>query len=279
MDALVSTDWLAANRNTPAVVILDASKHLPDAGRNALGDFEDAHIPGARFLDMPNLHDASAPVTNTMPSPAQISERMSVLGINSSDTIILYDDSAIKSASRAWFILKESGFHNVAILDGGLAKWRAENRPLESGSVNQAPTAALSLREPGKVRSKEDMLANITSKAAQVVDARDAGRFGGIEAEGGHIPSSRNLWFGALFAADGTYKPAGEIKALFAGAGIDTSKPVITTCNSGMTAAVLLFALHLIGRGDTALYDGSWSEWGADPETPKSIGQHAGEDA
>lgn len=275
MDSLVSTEWLAANLTNDGLVVIDASKHLPDSGRNAEAEFEDAHIAGARFLDMPNLQDSGALITNTMPPPAQVAKRMSALGIMSSDTIILYDDSAIKSAARAWFILIESGFHNVAILDGGLNKWRAEGRPLERGIAEPASTPQLSLSDPMRVSSKADVLANIEAQRAQIVDARDAARFGGIEAEGGHIPGSYNLWFGSLFAPDGTYKPTEDMGALFAKAGIDASKPVVTTCNSGMTAAVLLFALHLIGREDTALYDGSWAEWGADPETPKATGKEA----
>ena len=271
MDSLISTQSLAERLVAANCIVLDASKHLPDAGRSAAQEFEEAHIPGARYLDMPNLHDTSAPVTNTMPSASQVASHMAALGVQPSDALVLYDDSAIKSAARAWFILRGYGFVRVAILDGGLGKWRAEGRPLESGSAETERTPRVELTGQPALRSQADLLANISTATELVIDARDAARFGGVDADGGHIPGSCNLWFGALFNEDGTYKNPTELKRLFADAGITADQPVITTCNSGMTAAVLLFALHLIGRDDVALYDGSWQEWGNDHDTPKSL--------
>ena len=161
---------------------------------------------------------------------------------------------------------------DVAILDGGLGKWRSEGRPLESGKAAFTPGLCPPGEFTGPLRDRQAMLANCASRAEQVVDARDAARFSGLDVEGGHIPGARNLWYRDLFAGDGTYKHPPELRALFEAAGIDVDAPVVTSCNSGMTAAVLAFALHLVGN-QAALYDGSWSEWGADPELPKATGR------
>ena len=267
MDSLVSTDWLAHRLGADGLVILDASKHLPEEGRDARGEFASGHIPGARFLDMPSLHDPEAAVVNTLPPPALLAERLAALGVTPASRIVLYDDSRIRSAARAWFILREAGFGNVAVLDGGLEKWRREGRALESGLPDQASAAPHALREPARVASLGELLGPDGRPARQIVDARDRERF-----EDGHIPGSRHLWFTDLFAADGTYNPAAALRAQFESAGLDLSRPVVTSCNSGMTACVLLFALHLAGAQDAALYDGSWQEWGNDPATPKATG-------
>ena len=262
MDALVSTEWLAA-RTGDEVVVLDASKHLPDAGRDAAAEFAAGHIPGARFLDLPTLHDPNAPVVNTLPTPDQVAERMAMLGIQQDDAIVLYDDSMIRSAARAWFILREHGFGDVAILDGGLAKWREEGRAVEAGPPIQARGLPADLPDAERTVSKETLLETIKRDSVQIVDARDAERF-----DAGHHPGAANVWFRDLFEADGTYKSPDALRALFAERGIDGARPVITTCNSGMTASVLFFAMHLAGLEDIRLYDGSWQEWGADPALP-----------
>lgn len=278
MDDLVSTQWLAERLGEPGLVVVDASAHLPDAGRDARAEFNAGHIPGARFLDLDSFKDLASPVPAALPTATQFAERMATIGVSDSDRVVIYDDSAVKTSARAWFILRMYALREVAILDGGLDKWRAEGRPLESGETASGSGEVTPAAGPGKVRSKAEMLANLGSGAEQVLDARGPGRFTGAEPEirpgmpSGHIPGSRNLPFGQVLNPDGTFKNANGIRAALAGAGIDLSRPVVTTCGSGVTAAVLLFAMHLLGKEDVALYDGSWSEWGADPATPKATG-------
>ena len=279
MDNLVSTAWLAERLGEPNLVVIDASSHLLDAGRNARQEFEHAHIPGARFLDLETLKDPASPVPAALPTAEQFAARMAEIGVSTGDRVVIYDDSAVKTSARAWFICRMYGVSEVAILDGGAAKWRAEGRPLEQGPVAPARGRFTAGTGAGAVRSKAEVLANVASAAEQVLDARGTGRFTGAEPEprpgmaSGHIPGSRNLPFGRMLKPDGTFRDEAGLRAAFAEAGIDLDKPVVTTCGSGVTAAVLLFALHLLGKDDVALYDGSWSEWGADPATPKATGE------
>lgn len=276
--SLISTAELAARLDDSTIAILDASRHLPAALRDARAEFDAAHIPGARFLHLESLTNGASPVPAAVPTGDQLAQRLGSLGAVQGGTIVLYDDSAVKTAARAWFILIAHGWTDVAILDGGLAKWRAENRPLESGETPAGPVPKAKFPPITRVRSKEDMLANIETRAEQVVDARGADRVYGEGTdpvhggENGRIPGSCNVPFSELFNADGTFKSTGDLRAAFGQAGIDLDRPVIATCGSGVTASVLLFALHLIGKTDTALYDGSWQEWSADPATPKSMG-------
>jgi thiosulfate/3-mercaptopyruvate sulfurtransferase len=276
--SLVSPDWLAANIDTPGLAVLDASYHLPAAARDPQAEFAAAHIPGARFLDLASLYDAGSPVPYAFPTPDQLATRLASLGIGPDDAIVIYDDSAIRTSARAWFVLTASGRGNVAILDGGLTGWRDEARALEGGAAASAPAAPATFTAATRVRTKADMLANLETHAAQVLDARGADRVygSGIDpvhgGQNGRIPGAKNLPFTTMFNADGTYKSPGELRDLFTAAGIDLSQPVTTTCGSGVTASVLLFALHLVGVDNAALYDGSWSEWGADPATPKQQG-------
>lgn len=278
MESLVSTAWLADNLGRPDLLVLDATVHLPDAGRDAAEEFAAGHIPGARFLDLASLKDTASPVPNALPTGAQIAERLAALGWRSGMRLVIYDDSAVKTSARAWFALRRAGVAS-ALLDGGLAKWKAEGRALEAG--NSAPEPGeLPTLETGddRVRDKAAIIANIAHGGEQVIDARDADRFTGATVDarhnlpGGHIPGSRNLFFRDLFHADGRFKEEHLLREEFERAGVDLHKPIVTSCGSGVTASVLLFALHRLGIEDAALYDGSWSEWGANPATPKETG-------
>jgi thiosulfate/3-mercaptopyruvate sulfurtransferase len=278
MELLVSTDWLANEIGASDLRVVDATWFMPDAGRNAQAEYEGGHIPSAVFMDLEELADANSSLPNTLPPPEKFASRMQSLGLGDGSRIVVYDDSPFKSAARAWWMLTLFGAHDVAILDGGIAKWKAEGRPLETGKPTLRHRHFTVWKDDKAVRSKADMLANLHSKDANVVDARGAGRFTGEEAEprpemaSGHIPGSRNLPFSQLFNADGTWKPGAELTQAFTDAGVDLNTPMITTCGSGMTAAVVLFGARMTGKTDVALYDGSWSEWGLDADTPKAQG-------
>lgn len=282
MDILVSTDWLASELGARDLVVLDASLHLPQAGRNAGAEFDAAHIPGARFLDLASLHDPLSNMPGKIPDAARLETRLAALGVGNGSRVVLYDDSALRSACRAWFLLRLFGFEHVAVLDGGLGKWVAEGRVLESDvpAAGVDDSGRITLVSDGTLlRDKQQMLALCDAGGEQLVDARDAGRFTGETVDtvhnlpGGHIPGARNLPFTELLRTDGTFRPRDELTAAFESAGLDLAQPLITTCGSGVTASVLVFALHLIGETDVALYDGSWSEWGADSATPKETGE------
>lgn len=279
MDSLVSTEWLANEMGASDLRIVDASYHLADAGRDATAEFEAGHIPGAVFMALAELVDTASPIDNTLPSPEKFASRMQTLGLGDGSRIVLYDDSAIKTSARAWYMLKRVfGAHHVAILDGGLAKWKAEARALESGRRELRRRHFTAWSDARRLRTKSDVEAILAGGEEQLVDARGAPRFTGEERESrpglasGHIPGSLNVPYKALYNPDGTFKDKAALRAVFEEAGVDLSRPVVTTCGSGMTACAVAFALHLLSKDDVALYDGSWSEWGADPDTPKATG-------
>jgi thiosulfate/3-mercaptopyruvate sulfurtransferase len=278
MDALVTTEWLANEMEACDLRIVDASYHLADARRDAEAEYEQGHIPRAVFMNLAELVDTTAPIENTVPSAAKFASRMQGLGVGDGSRIVLYDDSAVKSAARAWFLLQMFGAQNVAILDGGLAKWRAEGRALEPGRTVLRERHFTVWQNRQVLRSKAQVLSNLATAHEQIIDARSAARFSGEQPDPrphiarGHIPGSRNVPYGTLYNADGTFKDRPGLRAVFTGAGVDLGAPVVTSCGSGITACVLGFGLHLLGKRDVALYDGSWTEWGADPATPKHCG-------
>lgn len=277
MDALVSTEWLARELGASDLRIVDATKFMAGTERDARAEYEAGHIPGAVFMDLTELADAGADVDNMAPPPEKFASRMQSLGLGDGSRIVIYDDSPLKSATRAWWLLKLFGAHDVALLDGGLAKWKAEGRALEMGKQTLRHRHFTVWHDAKAVRSKEEMLANVTSGAEQVIDARPAVRFSGAERDPrpgvapGHIPGSRNLPHSELFNADGSWKQGAELKAVFDAAGVDLDQPLVASCGSGMTACVVAFGANLLGK-HVAVYDGSWSEWGADPATPKATG-------
>lgn len=278
MDMLVSTQWLAGELGASDLRVVDATQFMPDDPRNVQEEYEAGHIPGAVFMDLADLIDSNSPIDNTLPPPEKFASRMQSLGLGDGSRIVVYDDSPIKSAARAWFMLTMFGAYDVAILDGGLAKWKAEGRPLAQGREKLRHRHYTVWKDDKAVRTKEQMIANLDSGAEEVVDARSAARFTGMERDPrpgiapGHIPGSKNLPYAALFNADGTYKTGEALRAAFVEAGIDLDKPMVTTCGSGMTAAVVAFGARLLGKKDVALYDGSWAEWGTDPATKKATG-------
>lgn len=277
MDALVTTDWLQNERDAIDLRIVDATYLLPADNRDPAAEYEKAHIPGAVFMDLAELADTSTDLPSMLPSPEKFASRMQSLGLGDGSRIVLYDNSPYHTAARAWWMLRTFGAHDVAILDGGLAKWQSEGREVASGKEQLRHRHFTVWADSKSVRTLDQMKANVESGAEQVVDARSAARFTGDEPDPrpathpGHIPGSKNLPQGQLFHADGTWKQGADLRAAFEGAGIDIAKPVVTTCGSGITAAVLAFGLHLLGK-QSALYDGSWAEWGADCSTPKATG-------
>ncbi|MET0361105.1 MAG: 3-mercaptopyruvate sulfurtransferase [Sphingobium sp.] len=284
MDMLVSTAWLAdairhqAGDAGANIHIVDATYFLPEAERDAAAEYAAEHIPGALYLDLTALVDAASPFPNMLPPAAQFVRRIADLGIGSGARIVLYDNSPHRTAARAWWMFRLFGLSDVVLLDGGLAKWRAEGRALDSGQADPTPGVFTARQVDASHRTKAQVADALRSGEAQILDARSAARFTGEEPEtrpglaSGHIPGSINIPYGRLFAADGSWQSADGLRAVFREAGVDMVRPVITTCGSGITAAILSFGLALLGKADVALYDGSWSEWGADPATPKATG-------
>ncbi|RYD47880.1 MAG: sulfurtransferase [Sphingomonadales bacterium] len=272
MDGLVTTDWLAG---APQVLVLDATytSTIPGAPpRNPRDEFEAGHIAGARFLDLDSLIDDTSPLPSTMPTVAKIAERLRALGADTETQIVLYDNSPHHTACRAWWVLRLAGV-DVALLDGGMAKWKSEGRAMERGPHRAAPGSFQPRAPKAQARSLDQM----KTASEQIADARSAARFTGEEGDprgevaAGHIPGSRNIPYPRFFNTDGTWKQPEHIRAVFGESGIDLAQPLVTTCGSGITAAILAFGAHLLGN-EAALYDGSWTEWGSRPETAKALG-------
>jgi thiosulfate/3-mercaptopyruvate sulfurtransferase len=268
-DPLVSTEWLAEHLNDTNVRVLDATFKLPGVLPLPKDDYLAAHIPGAVYFDVDAVSDHSNPLPHMFPSAEQFGRDVGGLGVANGNTVVIYDAGGWVAAPRVWWMFLSYGHRDIRILNGGLKKWRAEGRPVESGEVTARPATFKASYETRRVRSIEAMIANVKSRAEQVIDARAADRFEGRVPEpragirSGHIPGALNLPYNNLFdAATGTMKPLEELRKAFAGAGVDTEKPIITSCGSGVSAGVLTLALYRLGVEDTALYDGSWSEWG-----------------
>lgn len=278
MESLVSTRWLEETLGAPDLRVIDATIFLPNSGRDARAEYEAEHIPGAVFMDLDEIVDTANPLPHMLPPAAKFASRMQSLGLGDGNRFVVYDNSPLHSSARAWWMLRTFGAHHVTILDGGLQKWKAEGRPIESGTRPVRHAHFTPMFDRDAVADLEYVSSLVHSDAHEIVDARPAGRFAGAEAEPrrgvvpGHIPGSRSLPQSNLFNADNSWKQGETLRRAFDEAGVDLSKPMVTTCGSGVTAAVLLFGAHLLGKEDVRLYDGSWSEWGADPSTPKTTG-------
>jgi thiosulfate/3-mercaptopyruvate sulfurtransferase len=278
MNPLVTTEWLAAELGKTDIRVIDATLFLAQHGRDARAEFESAHIPGAVFFDIDEVSDTTSPLPHMLPPPEKFASRMQALGLGDGSRIIVYDNSPLRSAARVWWMLTLFGAHEVAILDGGFAKWVAEGRATESGKPIVRHRHFTVWADKSLVRDSKQMTENLRARTEQVVDARSAGRFAGTDPEpraglrSGHIPGSKNLPYDQLFNEDGTYKNPEAIKAAFDASGVDFSKPVVATCGSGVTSAVLAFAATMIGHPKMAIYDGSWSEWGASATNPVVTG-------
>lgn len=277
-DALVSTEWLAERLKAPDVRVVDATWFLPNAGRDARAEYAAAHIPGAVFFDVDEIADTNSPLPHTVPSAEKFSARARRLGLGDGVKVVAYDNNKFVASARAWWMFRLFGHRDVAVLDGGLAKWLAEGRPVDDAPVRPAERHLTARQNNLLLRELDQVRTNLTAKREQLVDARAPGRFRGAEPEprpglrGGHVPGSVNLFYGDLVAGDGTLKPPRELARGFEAAGVDLDRPVVTTCGSGVSAAVLNLALYWLGRPDAALYDGSWTEWASQPDTPVAGG-------
>jgi thiosulfate/3-mercaptopyruvate sulfurtransferase len=274
-DALVSTEWLAKHLAAPDVHVVDASWYLPAMQRDAKAEYAEAHIPGAVYFDIDEIADTDNPLPHMLPSPEKFSSRVRRLGLGDGVRIIVYDGMGLFSAARVWWMFRYFGHDDVAVLDGGLPKWRAEDRSLVSDDPVPRDRHFTARVNGLLVRDFEQVKSNIEAGREQLLDARSTGRFAGTEPEpraelrGGHIPGSLSLPFNELVDPDtGTMLPADRLRQKFEAAGIDLRRPVITSCGSGVTASALTLGLYLLGHKDVAVYDGSWSEWGGREDAP-----------
>jgi thiosulfate/3-mercaptopyruvate sulfurtransferase len=271
---LVSTEWLAARLDDPNVVVLDASYYLANHKRDADAEFLAGHIPGAQRFDIDAISDKSNPLPHMLPSPEQFASQVGALGIGDGMTIVLYDGIGLYGAARVWWTFRTFGSDNVRVLDGGMPKWKAESRPLETGPARPRTAKAFTPKfNRNMVASIDDVQKVLLDKTAQVVDARSAGRFRGETPEprpgirGGHMPGSFNVPYDEVLK-DGRLQSHDVIAAAFRQAGVDLDKPAVTSCGSGVTASILTFAIDALGKSPGRVYDGSWVEWGGRPDTP-----------
>ncbi|MGH7512995.1 MAG: 3-mercaptopyruvate sulfurtransferase [Gemmatimonadales bacterium] len=275
----VSTEWLAERLGSAGLRVLDASWYLPALGRDARAEYATGHIPGALFFDLDAVSDHATTLPHMLPRPEAFARAMTELGLTDDDKVVVYDGTGSNmSAARAWWMFRVFGHGAVAVLDGGLATWRREGRPLEAGGVGLAPGRFTARLDHAAIRGLDDLRENLRTGREQVVDLRPAGRFSGADPEpraglrGGHIPGSRSLPYTALVAPDGTLLPPEALRRRLLDAGVDPTRPIVATCGSGTSACTLLHALHLLGHDQAALYDGSWTEWGGRDDTPIATG-------
>lgn len=278
MTPLVSTHWLASQLGTPGLHVLDASFYLPAEAADAACLFDQAHIPGARFFDLEAIADPETDLPHMLPSAGRFERQMAALGISDGDTVVFYDQKGLFSAARGWWMMGLFGADTALVLDGGLPKWRAEGRPLQHGAPQPPVTGRFTARlRAARLRGLGDMMANLQSGNELVLDARPAGRFAGTAPEprpglpGGHMPGARSLPVAELLAPDQTMLAPDVLRARFAALGADGSRPVVTSCGTGVTAAILTLGLAVAGLPEGALYDGSWTEWASQPDTPKVV--------
>lgn len=279
MEPLVSTEWLAAEIGKDDLVIFDATKYLPNENRDGRKEFIAAHIPGARFFDIDEVADKDTQLPHMVPSVGRFERLMGDMGVTNAMRVVFYDQKGIASSARGYWLMRLFGHDAVAVLDGGFPKWRNEGRSVQSGE----PSAPIATKYSAAFRAQRlrgvgDMLANLETKAEVVLDARGAGRFAGTEPEprpgvrSGHIPGAMNLPYAQLLGPGGTFLPPDALRERFAKAGIDGSKPVVTSCGTGVTACILSLGMRLAGLPEAPVYDGSWTEWGSRTDTPIETG-------
>jgi thiosulfate/3-mercaptopyruvate sulfurtransferase len=275
MEPLVSTEWLAAELGKPDLVVFDATKYLPNEKRDGRAEFRTAHIPGARYFDIDEVADPDTDLPHMVPAAGRFARLIGAMGVSNTSRVVFYDQKGLSSAARGWWLMGLFGHDRAAVLDGGLPKWAREGRPTESGDA--APARPAEFRpdfRATRLRGIGDVLRNLDGRSELVLDARAAGRFTAQVPEpragmrGGHIPGSRNLPYTDLLAADQTFLARAALRERFAAAGVDGSRPVVTSCGTGVTACILTLGLTLAGLPEGAVYDGSWTEWGGRADTP-----------